>query len=249
MPLRPCNARPHGFRHQKRLNDSQAWGGLGGGSPMSEARAVFLPSRNSSRIGRRISNDEASGTEMPGVADTHRTARGQSLPQSGTAGWPSGQQAMPLAIDAIVCAVMAGAADEAPTGPSTSPKRASARTRRLANDQGCIGPEHVTASRGWLPAHGNVIGKSVLSGSKSPQLTASNVRSPEVEGHLGDDVLFRSWMPAFDFQPLPSKAFRNVTSSTKCGRPPFSRSLRASMILVPWWLWSQSRDATAAMTR
>ena len=50
-------------------------------------------------------------------------------------------------------------------------------------------------------------------------------------------------------QPLPSKAFWKVTSSTKCGRAPSSWSLRASMILVPWWLWSKSRDATAAMTR
>lgn len=45
---------------------------------------------------------------------------------------------MPSGIDAIACAAIAGAADEAATGPATSPNRASARSRRLANDKGFI---------------------------------------------------------------------------------------------------------------
>lgn len=45
---------------------------------------------------------------------------------------------MPSAIKAIVCPAM-GAADDAPIGPSTSPKRASTKSKRLVNEQGFIG--------------------------------------------------------------------------------------------------------------
>lgn len=41
-------------------------------------------------------------------------------------------------IDAIACAAIAGAAEEAAMGPATSPNKTSARSRRLANDKGFI---------------------------------------------------------------------------------------------------------------
>jgi hypothetical protein len=69
---------------------------------------------------------------------TQSTASGQSMAQSGTAGVSSGH-GMPAGIESIACAAIAGAAENAAMGPATSPKRASARSMRLANDQGFIG--------------------------------------------------------------------------------------------------------------
>lgn len=86
---------------------------------------------------------------------TQSTASGQSLAQSGAAGLSSGQHGMPSGIDAIACAAIAGAAEDAAMGPATSPKRASARSTRLTNDQGFIGPKMSQLSMHGYP----VIGK------------------------------------------------------------------------------------------
>lgn len=120
--------------------DCQALGGLGGGSPTSDERIASRLLKNTSPTGSCRENASVDGSDILPKLVTQSTASGQSLAQSGTAGLSSGQHGMPSGIDAIACAVIAGVADEAAAmGPVTSPKRASARSRRLANDQGFIG--------------------------------------------------------------------------------------------------------------
>lgn len=60
--------------------------------------------------------------------DTHKTANGQSVPQSGTIGLPSGQQGMSSCMMEKVDPATAAFEDEAPKGANTSANTASSKS-------------------------------------------------------------------------------------------------------------------------
>ncbi|RWP31972.1 hypothetical protein [Mesorhizobium sp.] len=60
--------------------------------------------------------------------DTHKTANGQSLAQSGTIGLPSGQQGMSSCMMDNVGPATAAFEDEAPKGARASPNTASSKS-------------------------------------------------------------------------------------------------------------------------
>lgn len=60
--------------------------------------------------------------------DTHKTANGQSAPQSGTIGLPSGQQGMSSCMMDIAGAATAALEGEAPKGAKASPNTASSKS-------------------------------------------------------------------------------------------------------------------------
>ncbi|MBL8580447.1 MAG: hypothetical protein JNK47_24905 [Mesorhizobium sp.] len=105
--------------------DSQALGGLGGGSPISEGKITSLPFRKSSPIGARRKKENVSASGALTIPDTHKTANGQSLPQSGTIDLPSGQQGMSSCMMDKAGPAAAAPEGEAPKGAKASPNTAS----------------------------------------------------------------------------------------------------------------------------
>jgi hypothetical protein len=108
-----------------RLFASQALGGLGAGPPTSEGKIRSLPSRNWSPTSARRKKECVSASGVLTIPDTHKTANGQSLPQSGTIGLPSGQQGMSSCMIDKAGPATAALEGEVPKGAKASPNTAS----------------------------------------------------------------------------------------------------------------------------
>ncbi|TIL34140.1 hypothetical protein [Mesorhizobium sp.] len=87
-----------------------------------------MPFRKSSPTGARRKKECASASGALTIPDTHKTANGQSLPQSGTIGLPSGQQGMLSCMIDKAGPATAALEGEAPKGAKASPNTASSKS-------------------------------------------------------------------------------------------------------------------------
>lgn len=121
----------------RRADDSQVLGGLGGESPISDDITTSSGAAKRSRKCVRGPSGEASCVVALTNTAVQTMAHGQSFPQSGIAGWSSGQHGMPSGISAVAGNAIAAEIDGA-TGASRKATNAIIASSRVRNAENTI---------------------------------------------------------------------------------------------------------------